>query len=612
MCGIAGYCGPKPILAERLTACRALMRRRGPDASGMAHEVTAAGRHVYLLHSRLAIIDLDHRSDQPFRCDGGTLVFNGEIYNYRELGETLERNGPPLTSSGDTEILARLLHKEGKEALAGCEGMFAFAWLDANGGFFLGRDRFGEKPLFLLRDADGGLYFGSEAKFVFALAGRQPPVNLRHIRRFLVNGYKALYKTGDTFFESLIEMPAGHMATVTEGGQLDMWPFWKPVFGPYKEDMSYAEAVAGTRERLIRSVELRLRADVPIAFCLSGGIDSNALIGIAKRELDYDVHGFTIMNTDTRYEERDMIEAAVRELNLRHTVIPVETTDFLPNLRELVKQHDAPVYTITYYAQWRLMEAIAAGGYKVSVSGTAADELFSGYYDHHNAYLAAMAASDPQRHIEALADWQEHVAPIVRNPFLRDPDYFLARPFSRDHIYLDAENFADFLTEPFREPFCETYYAEPLLRNRMANELFAESVPVILHEDDLNAMYFSVENRSPYLDTGLFDWCQQIPTRHLVRRGRAKAILRDAARGLVPDKLLDNPRKVGFNAPVLDYLDVTAPEIRAELLTDSPVFEIIRRDRIETLLGEASLPNSQSKFLFNFVNVKLFLEEFTA
>jgi asparagine synthase (glutamine-hydrolysing) len=324
------------------------------------------------------------------------------------------------------------------------------------------------------------------------------------------------------------------------------------------------------------------------------------------------VHGFTIMNTDARYEERDMVELVVRDVGVRHTEIPVDTADFLPNLRELVRYHDAPVHTITYYAQWKVMEAVKAAGYKVVVSGTGADELFSGYYDHHNAYLAAMADADPARHASALAEWRAHVAPIVRNPFLQDPDYFIGRPLARDHIYLDAECFSAMLVRPWSEPFGELFYTAPLLRNRMANELFHESVPVILHDDDLNAMYFSIENRSPYLDTDLFDWSQQIPTRHLVRNGRAKAVLRDAVRGLVPDAVIDNPRKVGFNAPLLDYLDTRSNAVRQELMSDSPIFDIVRRDGIEPMLQRTELPNSQSKFLFNFVAARIFLEEFAS
>jgi asparagine synthase (glutamine-hydrolysing) len=610
MCGIAGYYGSKQLPAERIETCLNLMGRRGPDARGATHRETSGGRHIHLLHSRLSILDLDPRANQPYPAGGGVLSFNGEIYNYLELRAELDRLDVPMQSSSDTEVLARLLERDGVAALEKCEGMFALAWIGTDGNLLLARDRFGEKPLFFLREADGSIYFGSEAKFVFALANRRLKVNLRHLRRYLVNGYKALYKTRDTFFEGLEELQAGHVARIAPDGQWQEFPYWVPRFGPASPEMTYAEAVAGARERLIRSVELRLRADVPIAFCLSGGIDSNALIGIAKRALGYDVHGFTVMNTDSRYEERDMVETAVRELGLRHTSVPVDTRDFLPNMRELVRYHDAPVYTITYYAQWRLMEEVAKAGYKVSVSGTAADELFSGYFDHHNAYLAAMAAEDPVRHATALAEWRELVSPIVRNPFLQDSNYLVNRPYSRDHVYLDAESFAGYLTTPFAEPFAESFLAEPLLRNRMANELRAESVPVILHEDDLNAMYFSIENRSPFLDTALFDWCQSIPTRHLIRAGLAKAVLRDSVRGMVPDAILDNPRKVGFNAPILEYLDVADPAVRAELLADSPVFDVLRKDRIAELLDKATLPNSQSKFLFNFVNAKLFLEEF--
>ena len=612
MCGIAGFLGASLLPPERLAACQKSMRHRGPDAEAVKRLELSDGRQVYLLHSRLAIIDLDPRSNQPFEYDHGVLCYNGEIYNYTELRRELEDAGERFQTESDTEVLAHLLARDFDRGLSRCEGMWAFAWYDrGRDELLLSRDRFGEKPLYIWRREEG-IYFASEPKFLFALAGERADINLRQLRRYLVNGYKSLYKGRETFFEGISELPAGHFACIDRTGAYSEKPFWQARFPPPRQDMTYEEAVCGTRSRLMRSMQIRLRADVPVAFCLSGGVDSNALIALAKRELRYDVHGFTIMNSDVRYEEREMVETSVRELGLRHTAIPVETRDFLTNLRELVRIHDAPVYTITYYAHWRLMQAIHGAGYKVSVSGTAADELFTGYFDHHNAYLAAMADEDEGRHSSALSEWREHVAPIVRNPFLKDPDYLLTNPGGRDHVYLDAAEFADFLTEPFREEFAETSYATPLLRNRMANELLHESVPVILHEDDLNAMSVSVENRSPYVDTELFDWCQSIPTRHLVKDGRAKAVLRDAVRGIAPDAVIDNPRKVGFNAPILDYLDVSSNSVRDELLADSPVFDLIRRDRISELVGQRDLPNSRSKFLFNFVNAKLFLEESTS
>ena len=272
---------------------------------------------------------------------------------------------------------------------------------------------------------------------------------------------------------------------------------------------------------------------------------------------------------------------------------------------------DAPVYTISYYVHWLLQASIAEHGYKVAISGTAADELFSGYYDHHNAYLYEVS-NDPSRFASALAEWREHVQPIVRNPFLGNPRAFIDNPSLRDHLYLDAPAFAAYLKTPWSEAFDEERYCEGLLRNRMLNELFHESVPQILHEDDLNAMYFSIENRSPFLDRHLFEFSGRIPTAHLVRDGRAKAVLRDAMRGIVPDEVLDNRRKVGFNAPILELLDADNPAERRALLGDSPIWDHVHRDRITGLLDKPELPNSESKFLFYFLNAKMFLEEFAA
>lgn len=607
MCGIAGYYGTLQLAPERLTACIALMARRGPDGHGKKHYVVGKGLNGYLLHSRLSIIDIDERASQPFGRGNGHLCYNGELYNYLELRQSLSRQGLSYSTESDTEVLASILDSQGIDGLDACEGMWAFAWLD-NNGLLLCRDRFGEKPLYLFEDASG-VYFGSEPKFIFALLGRRLPINTDHMCRYLVNGYKALYKAGHTFFQGLTELAPGTLARFDVSGRRQDQRYWQPRFDEYETSMSFDDAVEQAREALVDSVRLRLRADVPIAFCLSGGVDSNALIAIAKRKLDYQVHGFTIMNTDARYEERDMVEASVAELGLRHTAIAVERKDFLPNLRQLVRYHDSPVCTITYYAQWQLMAAVAAAGYKVSVSGTGADELFSGYFDHHNFYIQALA-DDSAAQSAARDNWRRVVAPIVRNPFLQDPDCFIKNPMLRDHVFLDAADFSRFLVQPWYEAFAENNYSQVGLRNRMNNELFHESVPPILHEDDLNAMYFSIENRSPFLDRRLFDVCQSIPSRHLVRESKAKAVLREAVRGLAPDVVIDNPRKVGFNVPIFDYLDVNDPQVIAQILDEGPIFEHVRREPIAELLRKESLPNSQSKFLFYFLNARIFLEEF--
>lgn len=608
MCGIAGFIGTPELPEEAVRACLSEMRRRGPDAASF-RRFAADGRHVVLLHSRLSIIDLDPRSNQPFRVGGKWLAYNGELYNYVELARNYERRGASFSTTSDTEVLLTALDCDGLDALDRCEGMWAFAVYDtADASLTLCRDRFGEKPLYLVH-APEGIYFGSEVKFLFALMGRRLRVNRRHLMRYLVNGYKSLYKHDDCFFEGVTELSPGTWLRIDQHGRETTRRYWTAAFQP-DDSVGYDDAVAAVRERLIESVRLRLRSDVPLAFLMSGGVDSNALIGIARRVLDYDVHGFTIMNEDERYDEGEIVRAAVRDMGIRHTPVAITTSDFLPRMRELIGYHDAPVFTITYYIQWMLMKHVADAGYRISISGTGADELLSGYYDHYLMHLAALHGSED--HAIALAAWQAHIRPLVRNPFLSHPDLFVDDPDFRDHIFLNNDDFATYLTGPFGEPFDEQPYTGDLMRNRMMNEMFHESVRVILHEDDLNAMYFSIENRSPFLDRKLFELCYRIPTRLLIRGGFNKSILRDAVRCIAPDCVTGERRKVGFNAPVEAFLDLDDPAVRSELLVDSPVFDLIRREKIVDLIEKRNLPNSESKFLFYFVNAKLFLERFAA
>lgn len=610
MCGIAGYFGQNTIPRARIGRALATMERRGPDACSFKEFERTGGGTALLLHSRLSIIDLDPRSNQPFERDGHCIAFNGEIYNYVEMRRDLVAEGETFRTRSDTEVLLAAIARHGvMKAADQAEGMWAFAVYDeATGTLELSRDRFGEKPLYVHR-ADDGIYFASEPKAIFALLGRKLPVNDEHLLRYIVNGYKSLYKGKHTFFKGLEELSPATVLRIGQNGSVETASYWKPEFAPVYS-MTRQQAVDGARDRLIEAMRLRLRSDVPLAFLLSGGIDSSVLTAIAKRNLGYDVHAFTIINEDERYDERDIVEQTVMELGIRHTPVPVTAADFLSQLRRLVSYHDAPVFTITYYVQWLLMQKVHEHGYKISVSGTGADELFSGYYDHHLMHLQAIQGTP--LHTETLSAWTQHIKPLVRNPYLRNPNLFIEDVSFRDHIYLGADKFAEALAKPFAEVFAETRFCESLLRNRMLNEMFHEAVPVILHEDDLNAMYHSIENRSPFLDRSLFEFCYAIPDAHLIRDGFNKAILRDAGRGIAPNHVLDRRMKVGFNAPIQSFLDADDPKVCSALTEDGPLFSFVRRDVVVKLLEEMkarrTLPNSESKFLFNIVNTKLFLE----
>lgn len=610
MCGIAGYWGLIPPSEEAVNQTLELMKRRGPDHQQAWRARAAHGRAVCLLHSRLSIIDLDPRSHQPFTIGATTLVFNGEIYNYVELRERLRTRGIELRTTSDTEVLLHYYRLYGEDCLQQFEGMWSFAIYDADRKtVFISRDRFAEKPLYLLRRSHG-TYFGSEIKFLAALSQSQLRPNREHLRRYLSLGYKALYKVPQTFFEGVEELRYAQCLTIGPEEPGVPRRYWTPKL-QLRDTMTLEEAVVGARERLLQSMRLRIRADVPLAFFLSGGVDSAALVSIAAKTLGCKLETFSIIDADERYNEEDNILATVRDLGCSHQLLRIPRQDVIARLQDLVAYHDAPVATITFYVHSLLCAAAHSSGYRVAFSGTSADELFTGYYDHFLLHLDAVR--DEPRYADCLQDWERHIAGFVRNPLLRDPQLYAKNPHFRAHVFDGSDELAAYLIEPLPATFTEESYAPGLLRNRMLNELFHEATPVILHEDDLNSMRYSIENRSPYLDTALFEFAYSIPARHLIRNGFGKHVLREAVAGILNDAVRLDRRKKGFNASINSMVDLRAPEVRDYLLDPTAeIFDLVNRERIRGLFDLYPVPNHLSKLLFSFINARIFLERFAS
>ena len=604
MCGIAGYFGRLRLGDEKIQGALTTMKRRGPDGQKFCR-FERGGSQVALLHSRLSIIDLDHRSDQPFSIGPYTIVFNGEIYNYLELRKELEREGVLFHTQSDTEVLLQSYIRWGDGCLSRFEGMWAFCIYDSERHrFFLSRDRFAEKPLYFARTPEG-FFFASQTTTLRALAGDRFAVNRQHVLRYLINGYKSLYKEPDTFYAGIEELKYATSMVVDENGASAQKRFWIPEYKP-DSSLTREECVTGVRAALLESVRIRLRSDVPLAFCLSGGVDSAALVSIAAKQFGCKVETFSIIEEDERYNEYDNVMATVKDLGCEANLIRLSTSSSLAELRELVAYHDAPLATPSHFVHALLSRAISAKGFRVEFSGTSADELFTGYYDHFNLHLYEMG--NHPRYGEFLRDWQAHTGRFVRNPYLMDPDLYIKDTTVRDHVYLKNDEFVKYLTVPFLEGFKEEHFTDSLLRNRMLNELFHESTPLILHEDDLNAMYHSVENRSPFLDSRLFEFAYRISPEHLIRDGYGKALLRDALEGILNDQVRLDRRKKGFNASVDSFIDFNEPETVEYLLDPrAKIFEFVNRDAIGALLRDHPSENSYSKFLFGFVNARMFL-----
>ena len=603
MCGIAGAISKIDISSERINQTLELMKNRGPD--GTRSEVITFNNHkIFLLFSRLSIIDLEPRAIQPFSRGALKIITNGELYNYIELRKELKTLGHQFKTKSDTEVMLAAWEQWGESSLDRMEGMWAFALVDTDKQqITLCRDRFGEKPLYVWETSEA-YYFGSEPKYLATLAGIKPEINYEQISRFLVNGYKAIYKRPQTFFQNFGEIAPSNYLTFSDNGSSSRARYWDLKYAP--AHMDEKTAVDGVRAHLKNSMKVRLRSDVPVALCLSGGVDSTILSGMAVQDFNENISTFSIIDDDERYNEKKNIDAQVSFLGCRNYKIHTSQDNFWDRMSKLISYHDKPISTLSYYLHSFMSEQISNSGCRVAISGNGADELFAGYYDHYSFWLSEM--SSRSNHSKLIADWKNSYGRYVQNPILQNPDVFLHNSAERNHIYLNAEEFSSWLIEPFCEPFTESRYSDNILRNRMLNELKHETIPVILHEDDRNSMFYSVENRSPYLDRNLAEFLFTVPSRHLVKDGFAKYLLRSAGTGYVSETVLWDKRKKGFNAPIDSLINRKDPQTKDRLLCQSPIFDIVKKEKIERFLRQDLKDNSLSKNLFSFVSVKLFLE----
>ena len=607
MCGISGFFGKNSISQDRIINTLGKMKQRGPDFSDYFSKSYSNNFFVCLLHSRLSIIDLKPRSNQPFIIGDLVMVFNGEIYNYIELRKDLLSRGVKLKTDSDTEVLLYYYKIHGEKCLNYFEGMWSFAIFNTKTQeLFLSRDRFSEKPMFFYENADG-IYFGSEIKFLQSLSGKKFNKNLDRVNRYLSFGYKSLFKDRDTFFIEVKSLLGAENLKYNNKLNSVIIKYWKPEVR-LNQKLSLNDAIEKTKDLLIKTTRLRMRADVPTAFCLSGGVDSAGLASIAVKKLNCKIKTFSIIDSDDRYNESDNIKCVIQDINCDHNLIELSKKSFLENLKDLVNYHDAPVITLTQYMHSLLMSSISKSGFKVAISGLGADELLTGYYDHFLLQLYTLKNTDSYQ--KNLSDWKKFIYDKVRNPLLKNENLYIENPQFRDHIYDNSSELKAYLTKPNSNSFKEFSYNKDLFSNRRMNELFNEIIPVMLNNEDLNSMKYSVENRSPYLDRELFEHSFSIPANLLIKNGYAKHILRESLSGILHDKIRLDREKKGFNASIdslVDFNDVNTIDFLLD--SSSPIFDLVKIDEVKKLFNNKPKDNYLSKFIFNFISAKLFLEK---
>jgi asparagine synthase (glutamine-hydrolysing) len=602
MCGIAGFIGSEKISNSVINKSLFLMKNRGPDNQSYCNLKINNSSNIYLLHSRLSIIDLKNRSNQPFKKKHITLIFNGEIYNYREIRKNLEELGYKFYTESDTEVLASAYLHYGEKCVDYFEGMWVFAiWDDKIKKLFLSRDRFGEKPLFFYINQKG-VYFGSEIKFVKSLCLDSFKINTAKININLLHGYKSIFQDSSTYFKNIFFLESGHNFIIDSNLNKKKYKYWKPIVKQNKK-LSYNEVCEGINFYLKKSLKIRLRSDVPVAFCLSGGVDSSLLASIAVKEFNTKVSTYSIIDKDERYNEKNNILATVKDLKCKSNLVYLNHDKTFFNLKKLVQYHECPISTASYLVHSYLSKKISKNNYKVAISGTGADELFTGYYHHYLLYLKAIKHN--KNFNKKFSDWKKFVLPLVRNPNLKDLSLR-----NKNNNYEDINIIKKFVKKITRKNKEKKFKNTDILRNKMLNELFYEVIPVILHHDDLNSMYYSIENRSPYLDKNLFEFANSIPTNFLINQGYQKNVLRDSFKNTLNDQVRLDRHKKGFNASINTIIDFKDPIINSYLFDkNSEINDFVNMKEIKKEIYTNN-SNQFSKFIFSVFNTKIFIDAF--
>jgi len=604
MCGIAGIVGRDRVEVADVAAMLARQRHRGPDDEGIAvfpagaavplagdgtHDMAAAGALEYrpvahyarwrergeatrtaLGHRRLSIIDLSSLAHQPM-CYLGRywIVYNGEVFNYLELRAELERDGYAFRSHSDTEVLLAGYDRWGIGLLDRCNGMWAFALYDTvERTLILARDRFGVKPLYYwVADQGKRLAFASEIKAFTGLPGWRALIHGQRAYDFLAWGLQD--HTDETLFEGVMQVPPGHCVSLRLdndhglaaplGRRLPLTRWYDLSTKSVPVPTDFAEAAKGYRDLFSDAVRLRMRADVPLGSCLSGGLDSSAIVCAVRAQLDAigarnAQPTFSSCSDIPAVDEREFVDAVVSDAPgiESHRVFP-DGEELMRRIDDLVVSQDEPFGSSSIFAQWSVFRAAREAGVKVMLDGQGADEQLAGYHGFLGARLAGLLSSgrlhELGQELRATSTLHGYGATKVAEYLIANLVPGLIRPLGsarglthmrRDWLDLDKLQAKDV------DPFVGLGARATSIRSLSLAQMGGSNLQMLLHWEDRNSMAVSIEARVPFLDYRLVEYTLSLPDEFKVQRGVTKRVLRAAMRGVVPAKILDRMDKKGF------------------------------------------------------------------
>jgi asparagine synthase (glutamine-hydrolysing) len=593
MCGIAGILGRSAGSGFEPASTNPLqsLAHRGPDDSGwVAHRPHPAQGpfHLLLLHRRLSILDLSDAGHQPMSTADGayTIVFNGEIYNYRELRDELARLGCVFRTQTDTEVLLQAYVTWGRACLRRLIGMFAFAVLDQRRRlFFLARDFFGMKPLYYVQATlalPSGRGAGCESVFAFAseikalldwlpLKRTVQPQRLYEYLRFGRTDHSA-----QTLWSEIRQMPAAHYLEVPldrpeQGEPVRYWSL------PQEEplDLSFEEAAQQVREKFLRNIRLHLRSDVPVGAALSGGIDSSSIVACMRLVAPQtDMHAVSFIADDPAVSEEKWIDLVGRHARANVHKVRANSHTLLADFDQLIYTQDEPFGSTSMYAQYCVFRHAREQGIKVMLDGQGADEMLAGYHSFLPARLGSLVRQG--RWIEAcrfalsasrLPGMRGHMRLWLQAGRLLLPSIG-TRLVGRWLMpaWLNAAWFRD--RGVALAPTSNARQRD-MMREELRQTVAATSLPMLLRHEDRNSMASSIESRLPFLTPDLADFLFRLPEEYILGPdGTSKNVFRQAMRGIVPDAILDRRDKIGFATPEQRWLQTLRPWVGETLASE--------------------------------------------
>ncbi len=579
MCGIAGgwFPGGQDGVVAGLERALAALRHRGPNDQGFEMFPASDGT-VCLGHTRLSIIDLSSAGHQPMTSSDGryTIVFNGEVYNYRELRDVLSREGYRFASDSDTEVLLAAWQYWGVGAIARLVGMFAFVVFDKlKCTLTCVRDPFGIKPFFF-SSINGAFVFGSEIRAVRELVEGRCELDWQQSYEYLLHGN---YDSGErTFFKEIQQLKPGHMLTF--GGdqqQVAIERWWWPSVNE-RWHGGFDDAAEALREIFLRNVKLHLRSDVPLGAALSGGLDSSSVVcAIHHLEPDAQINAFSFIAAGSELSEEGWVDRVVADLPVKSYKVRATGGELAHDLDDMILAQGEPFGSTSIYAQYRVFKLASDHGITVTLDGQGADELLAGYQGYPGARLHSLM--DQYRYGDAwqfLRNWSKWPGRTARGGVARlfnemtSGQFNLALRFAAGHRdfpdWLDRDLLREAGVRPILRMPREMSPDEGCGRRMMGalrEALTINGLPALLRHADRNSMRFSIESRVPFLTSEMAEFLLSVPEHFLVSPGgETKSLFRAAMRGIVPDDILDRRDKIGFATPEKAWLIDMAEMVR--------------------------------------------------